>query len=407
MKMFTKENLIFGAAGFITFALNSIFLTFSVSFFSEAGCSETQIGFMVAVTVLVSMLSQVATGYLNDNVITVKKVVLIQIVLTIVSVLLMLPMQGSYPMLFLLYALYSLTGRMMTQMIDGYITRVAQRRSALDFGITRGLSSMGYATAAMVGGQMIQHFGGLKMMFVLHTIFGILAFVVVLFLEDVPLNKKAAPDVTATANPDSFAVAAKAVFRTRGFVLVSIACMLMQTGIYIVLTYYQLIVKEVGGQDGHVGLAMFLLSMSEVPVLWNFYRLRKRFKNGHMMVFAMLMYVVRAALWISFQNVVGVIMIQMMQGLTYAVFLPAAMRYMQDLVPERHMSTGIMIWLAIYSSGGQIVGSLVGGILLESGGIVPLYIASAAANTLGAALMVFAMRRKTAVELAEMQAKAA
>jgi|GEM_PF-1843339 len=401
MRTLTKENMKFGAAGFMTFAMCSIFLTFSISFFNEAGYSETQIGFMFSVTVLISMLSQVVTGYLSDNVITIKKILLIDIALTMVVVLLMLLAKNIFPLLFVLFALYSMAGRMASQLVDGYIARVSQRRSGLDFGFARGISSMGWATAAIVGGMLIQKFG-MWMMFAIHTVFCVVALVVVLFLEDVPLNKKIkAGNEQSKAKPDGFFVAAKAVFKTRGFVLVSMACLLMQTGIYTVLTYYQLIVKAVGGQEGHVGIAMFLLSMSEVPVLWNYFRLRKRFKDGHMMAFAMLMYVVRAILWISFQNVLGVILIQLMQSVTFGLFVPSAMRYMQRLVPERHMNTGIMIWMAIYSSGGQIVGSMLGGVLLEYYGIVPLYIASAVANALGAGLMLLAMHRGTAVERAE------
>ena len=392
MQMRTKENMSFGAAGFVTFAINSIFINFSVSFFEKAGYSETQIGFMLAVTVLVAMAAQVATGYLSDNVLSIKKILLIDIVLTMVSVLLMRPAVHSYPVLFLLYTVFSLSGRMVTQLIDGYITRVAQRRSGLDFGFTRGISSCGYATAAVIGGMLINQFD-MDMMFWMHTVLCVIALAVIWPLEDVPLIKRSDDDA-GKAKGDSFFVAAKAVFATPGFLLTTIACLLMQSGIYVVLTYYPLIVEKVGGTPGDVGIGMFLLAISEVPVLWNYHRLKRRFQNGHMMIFAMLMYVLKSALWIMFQNVAGVVVIQVMQSVTYALFLPAAMRFMQEILPERHITTGLMIWLAIYSSGGQIVGSLAGGFLMENNdSVTPLYIACAAPCLVGAVLMMFALKR--------------
>ena len=390
MRILTKENILFGAAGFSVFALNSIFITFSVLFFDEAGYSETQIGFMLSVTVIFSMLSQVVTGYLGDNVITIKKILLIDIVLTMIIVLLMIPAKGSYPLLFVLYAVFSITGRMIGPMIDGYITRMAQIRSALDFGFTRGVSSMGWAFASLVGGFLIRGIG-IHMLFILHTVFALVSILVVLFLEDVPVNKKEMRN--GQAKSESFADSARAVLGTRGFLITTVACFLMYTGVNTVHTYFSLIVVHVGGNSGDVGLGMFLLAMSEVPLLWNFYRIKRYFKNDHLIIFSIAMYVVKSILLIMFQNVAGVVWIQIMQGITYALFLPSILRFLESLLPARYMTTGIMIWLAIYNSGSQVVGSIVGGYLLEHYGIVPLYVVCGILSLAGAVLMAYALKR--------------
>jgi len=390
LRILTKENILFGAAGFSVFALNSIFITFSVLFFDEAGYSETQIGFMLSVTVIFSMLSQVVTGYLGDNVITIKKILLIDIVLTMIIVLLMIPAKGSYPLLFVLYAVFSITGRMIGPMIDGYITRMAQIRSALDFGFTRGVSSMGWAFASLVGGFLIRGIG-IHMLFILHTVFALVSILVVLFLEDVPVNKKEMRN--GQAKSESFADSARAVLGTRGFLITTVACFLMYTGVNTVHTYFSLIVVHVGGNSGDVGLGMFLLAMSEVPLLWNFYRIKRYFKNDHLIIFSIAMYVVKSILLIMFQNVAGVVWIQIMQGITYALFLPSILRFLESLLPARYMTTGIMIWLAIYNSGSQVVGSIVGGYLLEHYGIVPLYVVCGILSLAGAVLMAYALKR--------------
>jgi len=390
VRVWTKENLLFGAAGFLVFALNSIFITFSLLFFEEAGFSETQIGFMLSLTVIVSMLSQVATGYLSDNVLTIKKIMLIDIAVTAVVALLMIPVQQSYALTFVLYAFFSLTGRMIGPMLDGYITRMAQLRSGLDFGFTRGLSSIGWAFAAIVGGWLIRGIG-IHMMFVLHTIFAVAAFVMVAQLEDVPLNKKEIKD--GRAQSESFADAAKAVLRTRGFLVTTMACLLLSTGIYVVHSIFALIVTHVGGTSGDVGLGIFFLALSEVPILWNYHRIARRVKNGHLIVLSCLTYALKAGLLIAFQSVSGVVFLQLMQSVTYAVFLPAILRFMQSLLPERYMSTGIMMWLAIYGSGSQIIGSVLGGYLLENRGYVPLHAASVAFCLAGAVVMVYAVKR--------------
>jgi len=389
MRILTKENIKFGAAGALVFALNSIFINFSILFFNDTGYSETTIGFMLSATVVVSIVSQVVTGYLGDNVLTIKKILLIDLVITMVAVLLMIPARNSFVLLFVLYGMYSLSGRMLTQLIDGYITRVAEKKSALDFGFTRGVSSIGYALSSLVGGMLINRFG-IQLMFIMHTVFAVLAVGVVLCLEDVPLNKR---DESKDEKNGFFSVAV-AVLRVPGFLMATLACFLMQIGIYTVLTYYPLIVVSVGGTSSNVGVGMFLLALSEVPVLWNFYRLRRKFKNGQMIVFSMLMYVLKSILLLMFQNVAGVVLIQMMQSVTYAIFLPSALRFMQEIVPERYTTTGLMIWMAIYSSGGQVFGSMLGGFLLENHGIVPLYIACIVFNLAGAGLMIVATWRQ-------------
>ena len=389
MRNLTKENLKFGAAGFLVFALNSIFINFCILFFDGAGYSETTIGFMLSATVVVSIASQVVTGYLGDNYLTIKKILMIDLVITMAAVLLMIPARNSFPLLFVLFGFYSLSGRMLTQLIDGYITRVAEKKSALDFGFTRGISSIGYALASLLGGMLINRLG-ISLMFIMHTVIGVLALLVVAGLEDVPLPPKAGAD----KEKSSFKTAAAAVLRVPGFVLATLACFLMQIGIYTVMSYYPLIVVTVGGTSSHVGIGMFLLALSEVPVLWNYYRLRRKFKNGTMIVFSMLMYVLKSIVLLLFQNVAGVVLIQLMQSVTYAIFLPSALRFLQDIIPERYTTTGLMLWMAIYSSGGQVFGSLLGGILLENYGIVPLYWACAVFSLAGAGLMWVVTRRQ-------------
>ena len=389
MRMLTKENMLFGAAGFAVFALNSIFLTFSVLFFNEAGYSESQIGFMLSATVLLSMVSQVLTGYLCDNVITIKKIVFLDIIVSVAAVLLMIPAKNSYLALFALYGAYSLTGRMASNLIDSYITRVAQRRSALDFGFTRGISSIGWGFASLFGGWLIRGLG-IHMMFVLHTIFGVLAAVIVLLLEDVPLAKKQAP---GGKESEGLLASASAVFRLPGFMLTTFACLLIFLGVNTPHPYFSLIVVAVGGDSSDVGLGIFLLAVSEVPLLWNFYRLAGRVKDSHMILCSIAMYVVKAILLLSFQTVEGVVWIQAMQGVTYALFLPSILRFMQTLLPERYMTTGIMLWVAIYNSGSQILGSLLGGFLLEHYGFVPLYYILGSLAIVGGCMMAYVMKR--------------
>ena len=396
MRIFTRENMLFGASGFVVFALNSIFITFSLQFFNEMGYSESQIGLMLSATMLLTLVSQVLSGYLSDNIVTIKKILLADLAITMVVVLLMIPAKNSYPLLFLLYGVYSMTGRMAGNFLDGYITRVATFRSGLDFGFTRGVSSIGWAFAALFGGWLIREMG-INMMFILHTVFAVAAVVVVFLLEDVPLVKK---EKAKGEKNESLLQSASAVLRLPGFLATTLACLLIYTGVYTVHSFFSLTVIAVGGTSSDIGLGMALLALSEVPLLWNFYRLSRRFKNSHMILCSILMYGVKSILLICFQTVEGVVWIQVMQGVTYAMFLPSILKFMQSLLPEKYMTTGIMLWLAIYNSGSQIIGSLIGGFLLENYGIVPLYVVNGVLAFVGTGLMVVVMRRQKKRETA-------
>jgi len=83
------------------------------------------------------------------------------------------------------------------------------------------------------------------------------------------------------------------------------------------------------------------------------------------------------------RNIYVMLLVHGLQSLSYAIFLPSFMRYVQMVVPENVGATATLLGTSIYAGIGGFCGSLFGGFLLENMGYEGLYIFCFACCTLG------------------------
>ncbi|MGQ1785249.1 MULTISPECIES: MFS transporter [unclassified Saccharicrinis] len=134
--------------------------------------------------------------------------------------------------------------------------------------------------------------------------------------------------------------------------------------------YLNLYFTELKASNTVVGLAYAIMAISEIPLFLLGNKLLKKFGIKSIMILAMSSIVVRYFVLGYLPNVQLALAIGLLQGVSFAFFLVAAVRIIEKLMPEgQHATAQSIIW-GTYIGIGQTIGNLAIGFLLDSTGMI-------------------------------------
>src|SRR5699024_3012526 len=152
-------------------------------------------------------------------------------------------------------------------------------------------------------------------------------------------------------------------------------------------SYIGLYIVELGGTERFVGMGWFVGVLSEAAVfafagLW--------FRKLHPLVFIIIagaLYSIRWFLYSAMTDPAPIIFLQVLHGLTFGGFYLAAFSYISRLIPKLLQSTGHLIFFATFFGVSGIVGSLVGGAIIDIANGGTLYFVMGISATIGTILL--------------------
>ncbi len=115
-----------------------------------------------------------------------------------------------------------------------------------------------------------------------------------------------------------------------------------------------------------MGLAQTLATLSELPVLLFSSRLLKRLKPHSMLMMGMGFIVLRLLVYAAISTPQGVLVSQLMNGLTYAVVWVAGVSYVDQTAPTGISATGQGLFGSMVFGVGSAIGGFSGSMLLEA-----------------------------------------
>ncbi len=159
--------------------------------------------------------------------------------------------------------------------------------------------------------------------------------------------------------------------------------------------FFGIFLSELGATAALIGLASAIVAVSEIPFLFGAGWLQERLGNARMIFVALVAYVARFALYALAPSAEFVLPVQILHGLTYAVFLIASVRMVYELAGRDRAATMQGV-LAATLAAGSVLGAVVNGVVADLFGTVrPVFIVAAIGNV--AAIVVFlAMYRRWA-----------
>lgn len=376
-----NENTGFAALNYFSYATYVVFFQFGMMYVKKLGYTEMQIGIITAVNFIAGMIVQPVYGYLADKVTGPKKLLLLLFSLSVIIGTLLPAAAMYFVPLLLLLVFMTASERMSPDVVSSYAIKVSQKKNGLDFGFCRGFGSMGYAVTAIGAGFLIDIFGD-WMILALHILLGLITVLIIRKLPDCDIQR----NNTSGIERLNFFQSLKYLVKVPGFMITVAAVAFVQTAEKAASTFHPSVLLEAGGSSTHLGVSLFIMAIVEIPVMWNFTKLKAKFKLEHLLMFSFIVYILKIGLVAVFPTLWGVLGLQTLQAGCYAIFYPALILYFSSLVPEDMTASAMLLGSGIYMGVSGLVSSIGGGLLINFRGVFAIFSWGAVFCSIGALL---------------------
>lgn len=359
---------------FFYYSAMTIIIGYLPVYFHENGLSGGQIGFLLAVGPLAAMIAQPFWGYMTDKYKTSKKVIIACLLGAILGAVFMF---NIYNYILLIFAVFFFFAFMSP--VGGLGDSLSQKtanRLSVSFGSIRLWGSLGFAIMSLLGGFLLAKIG-VQYIFLPFLFFILLTLGIAFGVKDVETSKK--PIVLKEAIK---------LLGNKKFMFFLVIMMLITITHRTNDSFLGIYIVEKGGSESFIGWAWFIGVMSEAFIfatatLW--------FRKYHALTFIVISGILFAIRWFIMgiiQDPMLVLPLQIMHGLTFGMFYLCAFHFITKLIPEELQSTGHLLFYSFFFGLSGMIGSSIGGIIIEEVSVSYLYsilafVAAAGALSIG------------------------
>lgn len=378
-KSMSRACLLLQAMFWVSYCLAFGFL---VAYLTERGYSTSEVGILVAVLAAATIVSGPIYGYLADKKVDIKKLVIgILVAATILVALVPLAASSFWTMLLLCVALGS-TEYGLNSLIDCWCVRLSLKHP-VNFGVTRAGGSFAYAITASAFGFLLSKIP-IETTFYLNIVVCLAAIIVAAMTQGAPPIPLPPPSIEGDTSKQSSMLLT--LLKDRRYLVFVICSAVTWIGCAATGSFLINLLELKGGTAEHLGYALSIQALAEVPAMFFSIRLFKKFNLRFLIIFALFIFSLKQLLPALMWDPMGIIATMLLQGLSFAVFLPAVMRYLTTIAPQGLESTATTLAVSVYTSAGNILGNLLGGFISDSMGIKWVYLLSGILSLISAVI---------------------
>ena len=381
---YTLQQMAYWAAG-------AGILSFASAYLLEKGFSTAQVGTLLASGNILSCIVQPILADRADrsgaqmiNRYVVGLTVLCGACFTVIQ-LLPLP-QWLFG---LLYLMGVFTFDAMMPLLNSVCVAYNQQNYKINYGVGRGIGSFAFSLAALGIGKVIAGMGADWMIWiVLVLLAGNVA--VTLGYPRLDAQELREKQVSECCSIPVF-------FKRYKWYCVSLLGVMLLAMFHAMTENYLIkIMGRLGGDSGSVGVALFIATAIEMPVILWFDTVRKHIPDNRLLKLAGLSFLLKAVLLLIAPSVTSIYLIQLLQATSYSFLSPTQLYYANAKVQQVDMVKGQAFITASYTLGCAI-GNFTGGQLLEHFDVVALLIAGIVLAAAGTLVLFWTVDRKDCV----------
>lgn len=408
-KFWTARYAVINATYFMGFcgvhAYASIFML-------ERGFSNSQIGMLLALANVFSVVIQpVIAGFIDrPGRLTNRRAASFCTVLLIVFSVALAFIQHEKTAIFIIFMLIYMIQMAYQPIIIAMNFEYAERGCPINFGLARGIGSVGFAAYSPILGNLLEKHN----VSVIHIGDALVLTVCLLFLLTFRLPEKSGHLIlengekvrtdtedrgtgrtdaeNASAAHNNFFEFAKYYPR---FMLFLVASILVFFAHNMINDYLIQIITPLGGTEKHVGYATSMAALIELPTMAFFAGMVKKIRCEKLLIISIVFFTVKVALMFLATGIVGVFISQFCQIAAYALFIPASAYYANMVMEKSDQVKGQAYVNCAITFGGTFSGLVCGRVLDMAGPRVMLF-CGVIASTLGTVLAIAAVGKKRA-----------
>lgn len=360
-KMTRRLNLQFAVMQGLYWMAYCALYGFASSFLLGNQFENKAIGMITAIANVFAVFLQPYLGDLVDKLVnvTLKKVMTMLLVSTLVLVGCVYVFRNNMWGLAISFTLANVVVLTIQPLLNSFIYEYVNRGFNVNYGATRGVGSLSYALISYALGRLLTTYS--PMLLPTAT-----AFFVILMLAMLPLFPKLAEtsqekEAEEEAKRESYMDFLKKYHR---LIPLMVAIVFIYTTHTFVNTYMLQIVESLHGTNASLGTATMISALSELPVMFGFAWLVKKVSSGNLLKISAIMYAVRCLIMIIAANVGTIYVAQLFQALSFAIFNPASVYYMNLIMEDADKVKGQTLMIGATTLGG-VLGNALGGIILD------------------------------------------
>ncbi len=253
----------------------------------------------------------------------------------------------------------------------------------INYGIARGIGSLCFSGVSVALGYLTANVGS----FMVPLCLGAVSAVIFLILLTMPSLKG--------SHISSSGEKPKSTFRLTdypAFIWMLAGLSMVMLFHNMVMTYFIYVIQKAGGDSSHMGIAIGISGIVEIPVLFFYTKIRGNRSSRVFLAASGAAFFAKAALFIVARNIGMIYAIQCLQCLAYGLMAASRVYYVDEVVGKENEATGQSCMSATETIG-IVLGSVVGGFLMNAGG-VDLLLWVGAAVCLAGMLCMFMGARK-------------
>lgn len=370
-----RQLILLNALHFIHTGGKAVTLPFLPLFLYYRGFDSVEIGMIMGVAPMVSIVAQPIAGYISDKYKTIKKLLIIlNFIVIATGIGVFFPEQ--FTIVFASVILMHFAMSPGTPLIDS-MTLHSLKDNKSDYGKIRMWGSVGFAIIAVASGPILQALG-IHKLYILFWFIGLVTLFLYLFLKDE--NQSATPVNLRSVGE---------LFTNFPFVWALFLAFIMMIPHRVNDTMIVLHMENLGATTFLIGLAWALAALSEVPVFYYLTQKITQYRDLVLLGIVATFYTVRWLLYSFIESAWLITALQVMQGLTFGLFWIVVMQLAVRSVPDHLRSTGQAVLGSICFGIGGAIGGTAGGWVFDHWGSTAMYLIMAS-FTAFAALLLFA-----------------
>ena len=376
-----------GNIGFMLLASGSI--GFAYNYLSQSGFSDAAIGTTMSLVSLLGVFAGPAAADVVDRSqrITQKMFIIASmIVCAIFSALLLVIPAGSLLILPIVVIAF-MCATVGMPLLNGMAFIYERFGGVINYGLCRGLGSAAYAVGSFLVGRLWAMLGRPTLP-IWCVIGAILTIVAIALMPDAPKQ----PAVDKDGKTEESISMLQFFGRYKDVTLVVCSLVLMYFCHFLIQNYMAKIIGTFAttGIEAIQGNALFIQAMVELPTMFGFAFLMRRFGIPKILTVASILYSIKHVLILLSDSVATFYAAMVLQMVSYAAIIPATVYFANEHVAEADRNKGQAVF-STSSTVGMLAASFIGGWLFQ---FLPTRVVvgmGVVASIAGTALMVFAI----------------
>ena len=353
--------------------------------------SNQKIGWVIAISNVLAVILQPAAGTLLDRVSKIS----LKAVLCIFSILCLVMLGGliflDLGLLWMAVLYVGIIALLLTMvpLVNALTFQYINAGHNVSFGITRAMGSISFAVLSTFLGIWVSRYSPEILPIICAILFA--GFIIVALSFPQPGKQEIPQSLIETAvTPQTAAPAVGFLRKYERFLplLIGIACLFIFHT--VINTFLAQIITSLGGHETDLGVSLTIAAVCELPAFLGFSFLVSKFSTRTLIKISGGFYALRSFILLLATTVWMVNVGQAFQGLSFAVFIPASVYYINGIMREGDKVKG-QAYITGTMTLGSFFGSVIGGWLLDHYGVPAILIFGAAGAVAGCLLLIYSV----------------